>query len=313
MKLGVTFPQIEIGDNPQVIREFVQSVEALGYDYLMLYDHVVGADMAVHADWKPRNGGPPIYTKDDMFHEPLTLCGYISAITHRIEMSTGVVILPQRQTVLLAKQAAEIDILSGGRLRLGLGVGWNELEYQALGMNFHDRGKRSEEQIALLRLLWSQESVTFEGRWHKLVGVGINPLPLRKDIPIWLGGAADALLDRVVRLADGWYPPSSLGRDQLAESIAKMRESAALAGRDPETIGVEGIIRLRGRSVADCMEDYRMWRDLGASRLTFNTESSVMWNRLKGGEPSKRNIGMDEAHRLDLIAEFYHHVSTLEA
>jgi len=311
IKLGVTLPQIEIGRDPRNIRSFVQQVEGLGYDYLMLYDHVLGADMDVHKDWRPRKGAPPIYTKDDMFHEPLVLYGYLAAVTERIEFATGVIILPQRQTVLLAKQAAEIDVLSGGRLRLGFGTGWNELEYQGLGMNFKDRGKRSEEQIEVLRMLWTQESVTFNGQWHVLNGVGINPLPDQRPIPIWLGGAADAVLDRVARIADGWYPPSSLAEDALKDSIAKLHGFAEMHGRNPETIGIEGIVRLRDRTMDECVENYLMWRRLGACRITFNTESPVMWNRLKGNMPDEKNAGMSNAERIEKIAEFKERVSAL--
>ena len=311
IKLGVTIPQIEIGRDPRNIRDFAQEVERIGYDYLMLYDHVLGADMEVHKDWRPRKGAPPIYTKDDMFHEPLVLYGYLAGLTERIEFATGVIILPQRQTVLLAKQAAEIDVLSGGRLRLGFGTGWNELEYQGLGMNFKDRGKRSEEQIELLRLLWTRESVSFNGQWHTLNGVGINPLPEQRPIPIWLGGAADAVLERVARMADGWYPPSSLPEEQLRESIAKLHAHARALGRDPASIGIEGIVRLRDRSMDECVENYLMWQRLGACRVTFNTESPIMWNRLGGNAPDERNAGMSQAERLEKIRQFKERVAAL--
>lgn len=311
MKIGVTLPQIEIGRGPDNIRQFVQAVERLGYDYLMLYDHVLGADMEIHKDWRPRKGAPPIYTKDDLFHEPLVLYGYLAAITERIEFATGVIILPQRQTVLFAKQAAEIDVLSGGRLRLGFGTGWNELEYQGLGMNFHDRGKRCEEQIELLRLLWTQESVTFKGLWHTLNGVGINPLPDQRPIPIWLGGAADAVLRRVARMADGWYPPSSLPEAELYENIARLRGYAAENGRDPATVGIEGIVRLRDRPMDECVENFVMWKRLGAQRVTFNTESPIMWDRLGGNNPDVKNAGMSNAERLEKIAEFRERVLAL--
>ncbi len=311
MKFGVTIPQVEIGRDPAPVRALAQEAEALGYDYLMLYDHVLGADMEIHKDWRPRNGAPPIYTKDDLFHEPLVLYGYLAALTERIELATGVIILPQRQTALLAKQAAEIDVLSGGRLRLGFGTGWNELEYQGLGMNFHDRGQRSEEQIEVLRLLWTQPSVTFHGRWHTLDGVGINPLPDQRPIPIWLGGAADAVLNRVARLADGWYPPSSLPEDRLKDSIVRLHACASRAGRDPASIGIEGIVRLRDRTMDECIDNVRMWQRLGACRVTFNTESPIMWNRLGGNQPELQNTGMSHQHRLERIAEFKERVDAL--
>lgn len=311
IKLGVTIPQIEIGRDPKNIKGFAQKAEQVGFDYLMLYDHVLGADMQIHKDWRPRKGAPPIYTNQDMFHEPLVLYGYIAAITERIELSTGVIILPQRQTALLAKQAAEIDVLSGGRLRLGFGTGWNELEYQGLGMNFKDRGKRSEEQIEVLRLLWTQESVTFHGQWHTLHGVGINPLPDQKPIPVWLGGAADAVLERVARIADGWYPPSSLSEEELRNSIKKLGSYAQKIGRDPSTIGIEGIVRLRDRTMNECVENYLMWQRLGACRVTFNTESPIMWNRLAGNDPDTPNTGMSAAQRLEKIEEFKERVAAL--
>jgi probable F420-dependent oxidoreductase len=304
MKFGVTLPQIEIGRDPQPIREFALAVESLGYDYLMLYDHVLGADMKVHKDWRPRKGQPPIYTSEDLFHEPLILYAYLAAVTQRIEFATGVIILPQRQTVLLAKQTAEVDVLSRGRLRLGFGIGWNELEYQGLGMNFHDRGKRSEEQIAVLRMLWTQESVTFSGQWHTLNGVGINPLPDQRPIPIWLGGAADAVLERVARIADGWYAPSSLQEQEVAEHIGRLRQYAKQHGRDPATVGIEGIVRLRGRTIEECVENYRMWRRLGATRVTFNTESPIMWDRLAGNAPDVKNTGFSTQQRIEAITRF---------
>ena len=311
MKLGVTLPQIEIGRDPAAIRHFALSVEKLGYDYLMLYDHVLGADMKVHKDWRPRKGAPPIYTSEDMFHEPMILYGYLAAITERIELATGVIVLPQRQTVLFAKQAAEIDVLSRGRLRLGIGTGWNELEYQGLGMNFHDRGKRCEEQIELLRMLWTQETVTFNGQWHTLNGVGINPLPDQRPIPIWLGGAADIVLRRVARIADGWYPPSSLAEGKLAEDITRLRGYAEENGRDPASVGIEGIVRLRDRTMDECVENFVMWQRLGAERVTFNTESPIMWNRLEGNDPNVVNAGMSNAERIEKIEEFRDRVLAL--
>lgn len=304
IKLGATFPQTEIGREPGPIRQFATAAEELGYDYLMVYDHVLGADLEVHADWRPRAGQPPVYTKDDLFHEPIVLLGYIAAITSRIGMATGIIILPQRQTVLLAKQAAEIDVLSNGRLRLGFGTGWNELEYQALGMNFHDRGARSEEQIELMRLLWTQETISFEGKWHKLVGVGINPLPNQRPIPIWLGGKADAVLRRVARIADGWYPPSSIGENELNDSIGHLRDYAVAEGRNPDDIGVEGILRMNDRPVEDCLQDFEKWRRAGATRVTLNTESPIMWKRLQGNSPTVKNHGLAIDRRIAVMAEF---------
>ena len=284
MKVGVTIPNIELGTDLVAIRDLVQAAEDLGYDYLMNYDHVVGADLSRRPDWKPFMGNPPIYTIDDAFHEPLILYGYIAAITTKIELATGVIIAPQRQTILLAKQTAELDVLSEGRLRLGLGIGWNDVEYEALGMSFRDRGARSGEQIKVLRELWTQRSVTFNGKWHKLDGIGISPLPVQRPIPIWLGGAADALLERVARLADGWYAPSYLNETELESHLGRLRAFAGDHNRDFKSIGIEGIIRMWGRDPIQCVESVPMWERLGATHVTFNTESDTYKDRLPGAQ-----------------------------
>ena len=307
MKLGVTIPNIELGLDPGPITALCQAAENFGYDYLMSYDHVIGADTSVRPDWKPFNGGPPVYTLDDSFHEPLILYGYIAAVTSRIELATGVVIMPQRQTVLLAKQVAELDVLSGGRMRLGIGIGWNDVEYQALGETFSNRGARSEEQIVVLRKLWTERCFTFEGQWHTLVGIGIKPLPVQQPIPIWIGGEADPVLKRVAKLGDGWYAPSYLDEPQLAERIAKIHAHAREYGRDPASIGIEGIIRMWGRDPAECAESLEMWKRLGATHVTFNTESDSYRQRLPGAQMEIRAgrediTSMDE--RIDAVRRF---------
>ncbi len=284
MKLGVTIPNIELGNDLGSITAFVQAAEDLGYDYLMLYDHVVGADLSIRPECKPFMGKPPIYTLDDAFHEPLVLYGFIAAVTKNIELATGVIISPQRQTVLLAKQAAELDILSEGRLRLGFGIGWNDVEYQALGMNFKDRGKRSAEQIEVMRALWTNRCISFDGKWHTLEGVGINPLPIQQPIPIWLGGAADAVLKRIAKLANGWYAPSYLDEIQLKEHIERLHGFVEEEGRPVESVGIEGIIRMWGRTPEQCAESLDMWERLGATHVTFNTESDSYKDRLPGAQ-----------------------------
>ena len=197
MQIGVTFPQTEIGADPAVIRDYAQTAEGLGYSHLVAFDHVLGADPTHRQGWRG-------YTQRDMFHEPFVLFGYLAALTH-LELVPAVIILPQRQTALVAKQAAEVDILTGGKLRLGVGVGWNPVEYEALGLDFHTRGRVVEEQIEVMRLLWSQEIVSYKGRYHTITEAGLNPLPARRSIPIWLGGEADTLLRRVARLGDGCF------------------------------------------------------------------------------------------------------------
>ncbi|MBM4414944.1 MAG: LLM class F420-dependent oxidoreductase [Chloroflexi bacterium] len=264
MRIGVVFPQTEIGPDPGVIRDFARGVEALSFDHLVAYDHVLGADPS---HWQLRPGA---YTHETMFHEPLVLFGYLAGITQRLEFATGILILPQRQTALVAKQAAEVDVLSAGRLRLGVGVGWNEAEYAGLGEDFHARGRRIEEQIALLRALWSAPVVNFEGTYDRLVGAGINPLPPRRSIPIWLGGTVDVVMERVGRIADGWFPQE---RDpsRLAESIERVRSVARAAGRDPGGIGFQASIQAVS---ANAVERARQFEAAGATHLSVNTMGS---------------------------------------
>ena len=191
MQLGAVFPQTEIGADPVGVKDYVQAAEAMGYEHLLVFDHVLGADASKRDSWdRP-------YSSVDMFHEPFVLFGYLAGITEKIELTTGVLILGQRQTALVAKQAAEIDVLSGGRLRLGIGVGWNEVEYEALGERFTNRGRRSEEQIELMRALWTQDTVDFQGRHHQVSHAGINPLPVQRPIPMCVaatGGMGARLL-----------------------------------------------------------------------------------------------------------------------
>ncbi len=264
MKFGVIFPQTEIGPDPSAVRDFAQAAEGLGYDHIIPYDHVVGADPASRPGWNPP------YTYKDMFHEPFVLFGYLAAVTNSIGLVSGVVILPQRQTVLVAKQAAAVDVLSGGRLRLGIGIGWNAVEYEALGENFKNRGRRSEEQIEVLRALWTKELVTFKGRWHKITDAGINPLPIQRPIPIWFGGSAELLLRRVARLGDGWFPLIEPG-DKVRAMIEKIRAYAKEAGRDPSAIGIEGRVAIAAGSPEQWIKAISQWKELGATHLSVNT------------------------------------------
>ena len=213
MQVGVVLPQTEMSSDPAAIRDYAQAAEQLGYDHIKSLDHVLGANAGSRPGWQ----GP--YDHTDLIHEPFILFGYLAAITHSIELVTAIIILPQRQTALVAKQTAAIDVLSGGRMRLGIGTGWNDVEYEALGEDFHNRGRRSEEQIEVLRALWTQELVTYRGRWHNITDAGINPLPVQRPIPIWIGGGVDAVLQRIGRIGDGWFPqvrPDESGRAALA-------------------------------------------------------------------------------------------------
>jgi probable F420-dependent oxidoreductase len=262
MDIGVVLPQTEIGPDFGAVRSYGQGVEALGFGHLLAYDHVVGADPAVHEGWD----GP--YDVDTHFHEPFVLFGYLAACT-RLELVTGIIILPQRPTALVAKQAAEVDLLTEGRFRLGAGIGWNRVEYEVLGQDFSSRGRRIEEQISLLRQLWTTRSVTMEGRFDQVVGAGIAPLPIQRPIPIWLGGSSPRAYERMGRLADGWFPMVQPG-PPLDEALATVDAAARAAGRDPGAIGMEGRVDWRG-DVDDLVERAAAWRSAGATKLSINT------------------------------------------
>jgi probable F420-dependent oxidoreductase len=265
MRIGAVFPQTEIGGDPSVIREYVTAVEEMGFDHLVIYDHVVGASVQNRPDWR----GP--YTSESMFHEPFVLFGYLAALTTRLELVTGVIILPQRQTVLVAKQAAEVDVLSGGRMRLGVGIGWNEVEFEALDEDFHTRGRRLEEQVEVLRALWTQPVVTFAGKWHTITEAGLNPLPVQRPIPIWFGGVADAAMKRIARIGDGWMPQMP-PHERARELVEQLRADVRVAGRAEDAVGVEARLGLgQIRDEAGWESFARGWRDLGATYLDLNT------------------------------------------
>jgi len=263
MQIGVVFPQTEIGADVGPVRAYAQAAEELGYAHLLAYDHVVGADPEVHAPWR----GP--YDVATTFHEPFVLFGYLAAVT-TMELVTGIIILPQRQTVLVAKQAAEVDLLTLGRFRLGVGIGWNPVEYQALDMSFGDRGRRSEEQIELMRRLWTERSITFEGRDHIVEGAGLAPLPPQRPIPVWIGGQSPRAYERMGRLADGWFPQVTPG-PKLDEARGIVDQSAIDAGRDPAALGMEGRVSW-GEGGADTVAHHaERWRASGASHIAVNT------------------------------------------
>ncbi|MDQ6906876.1 MAG: LLM class F420-dependent oxidoreductase [Chloroflexota bacterium] len=264
MRIGVTFPQNEITADPIAVRDYAQAAEGLGYTHLLAYDHVVGADITNRPDWR----GP--YTTASLFHEPFVLFGYLAGLTTHLEFVPGVIILPQRQTVLVAKQAAEVDVLTGGQFRLGIGVGWNEVEYEALNEDFGNRGKRSEEQITVLRALFTDEVVTFHGKWHHIEAAGLNPMPVQRPIPIWIGGSSEATLKRVGEMGDGWFPqrpPDETAR----EMVEKTRQYARAAGRDPATIGFEARVSIAGATPDEWARQVEGWRAIGATHLTVNT------------------------------------------
>lgn len=261
MKLGVVYPQIELGGDPEAVRQIGRATEALGYDHLLAYDHVVGA---TH-DREPALWGP--YTDRDPFHDPFVMFAYLAGQTERIEFATGVIILPQRQTALVAKQVSDLDLLSGGRLRLGVGVGWNYVEYDALGQEFSTRGARSEEQIHLLRRYWSESLVTFEGRFDRVDRGNINPRPSR-EIPIWLGGFKEVAFRRAGKLADGFMFAGTA--DSALEQWERVEHHLSEAGRTSQGFGRD-LITIGARSADDCVKNIEAWRDAGGSHASVCT------------------------------------------
>ncbi len=268
MRIGVVFPHADLSGEPIAIRAHAQAVEAAGYSHYVAYDHVLGAV-------RDRPGGfTGPYDHETPFTDPFVLFAHLAAVTNHMDLVTGVIILPQRQTALVAKQAADVALLSRGRFGLGVGIGWNAVEYEALGQDFHMRGRRIEEQVTLLRRLFNEEAVDFEGRFDRVPLAGIKPRP-RSPIPIWMGGRADAVLDRVGRLADGWFP---LLRDpaELPPHIYRIRAAAEAAGRDAAAIGICPTLRLSGEHQRD-VERALAWEEAGATHLNVSTIGRDFW------------------------------------
>ena len=262
MRVGVVFPQTEIGADPAVIRAYAAAVEELGFAHIIAYDHVLGAHPAGHPGWS----GP--YDVDSSFHEPFVLFGYLAAVTS-LELVSSVIILPQRQTALVAKQAAEVDRLTEGRFRLGVGIGWNPVEYEALGKEFTDRGRRIGEQVTLLRRLWTERVVPFHGEHETVTAAGLNPLPVQRPIPIWFGAHSAPALRRAGRLADGWFPQCRPG-PELDAACEQVQRGARSAGRDAAQLGMEGRVSL-SRGVDAAASLVAAWRAAGASHVSLNT------------------------------------------
>ena len=263
MQIGVVLPQTEIGGDVGILRAYATRVEELGFSHILAYDHVVGADPALHQGWR----GP--YNVRSTFHEPMVLFGYLAGATS-LELVTGIIILPQRQTVLVAKQAAEVDLLTTGRFRLGVGLGWNAVEYEALGKDFSNRGRRLSEQVTLLRRLWTEPSLTFEGDHEQVTGAGLAPLPIQRPIPVWFGGSSSRAYQRAGRLADGWFPQMPPG-PVLDEAKGQVEAAARDAGREPATLGMEGRITLAQQGIDQLDGVARQWREAGASHVGINT------------------------------------------
>src|SRR3984957_14322697 len=238
MRIGVVFPQTELGGDAGAVRAYAQGAEELGFTHVLAYDHVAGADPAVHTGWD----GP--YDVHTTFHEPMVLYGYLAAVT-------------------------SMDLVTGGKLRLGVGIGWNRVEYEALGQDFSTRGQRLEEQITLLRRLWTEQTVTFSGTFDRITGAGLAPMPVQRPIPVWIGAQSPRAYRRAGRLADGWFPQMAPG-PQLDQARQIVMQAASEAGRDPASLGMEG--RLRWQQDQDQLATaIRQWQDAGATHLSGNT------------------------------------------
>jgi probable F420-dependent oxidoreductase len=264
MKIGVVFPQTEFGEHPSAIKDYAQAVEELGYTHILAYDHVMGANPERPGGWN----GP--YTFRTPFYEVFVLFSYLAGLTSRVEFVTGILILPQRQTALVAKQAATLDVLCGGRLRIGIGIGWNAVEYTSLGEDFSNRGKRSEEQILLLRKLWTEPLVSFEGRWHNIPDAGLNPMPVQQPIPLWFGGHDLRVLQRAARLGDGWMP-NYRTMEQAQTALEALKGYLEQHGRDPAHFGLEPRLNLSLVEQKDWQGTVQSWQAAGATHLSVNT------------------------------------------
>lgn len=302
LKVGAIFPQIDLGPNPQTIRDYCAGVEGTGFNHITCFDQVVGLDMTV------RPGLPFVHDCNDLFHEIFVLFGFMAAITERIELATGVVVLPQRQTALVAKQAAEVDVLANGRFRLGIGVGIKPDEFGALGQEFRNRGKRIEEQMDLMRALWCDPLIDFEGKWHNIKAGGINPLPVQQPIPIWIGGHSDPVLSRIARKADGWMPnfePDNFGR----QTIEKLKTQCDQLGRDFTEIGIEVTVNVLSKSRQQWIDEAHAWKALGATHLSANTMREVWSEELMMWSKDRANPLTEVSAHLEALTDYFEAVS----
>jgi len=297
MRLGVNLPLIDIGGDPVTVRDFAQAAEGLGFHHLGAADHVLGVNVASRPDWGTRN------TSQDYFHDPFVLFGFLSACTKNIEFSTQVMILPQRQTALVAKQAACLDVLCGGRFRFGIGVGWNPVEYVGLNESFKNRGQRQEEQVEVMRALWAEPHVTFRGQWHTIEDAGINPLPLRRRIPLWFGGHEDVTLRRIARWGDGWIMLAHASGPAADAEFAKLRRYVEEAGRNPADVGLEVWVSTGEGGPDDWRKQLQAWKAAGVTHATVNST----YNR----GPHKRIAGRTTADHMAAMRQYREAVADL--
>lgn len=297
MRLGVAIPQTDIGSDPDVVVDFAIAAESTGYTHLATYDHVLGANTENRPNW----AGP--YSSEHCFHDTFVLFGFLAAHTRSIEFSPQVLILPQRQTALVAKQCASVDVLSRGRLRLGVGVGWNPVEYTGLNENFTNRGKRSVEQVEVMKALWTQPHVIYEGVWHTIPDAGINPLPIQRPIPVWFGGAIEHVAPRIAQLGDGWIPLDQQPGKVAEDALALLYEQVHAHGRDVTEVGVDVWVSMAGASKQEWRDELIAWSQAGVTHITLNTAFDRLHHR--------RIDGTELTDHLDAIREYYEAVADL--
>jgi probable F420-dependent oxidoreductase len=290
MQLGALMPLGDIGGDPAVVREYAQAAEVIGYDFLEAPDHVLGINAASRPGWDRNNS-------EDLFHDPFVLFGYLAGCTSKLGFATGVLILPQRQTVLVAKQAACIDVLCGGRFRLGIGVGWNEAEFVGLIEDFHNRGRRSEEQVQLMQALWAEPHVKFEGRWHTIDDAGINPRPASGAVPVWFGGHHERTLQRVAKWGDGWMPNAYPPDRSALDVFARLRSMTEAAGRDPAQTGIEVWVSMGEGGEREWAEEARFWKAAGATHLCLTTTFNRRHHRRIAGRTMSDHLGALRRYR----------------
>ena len=277
MQLGASLPVGDIGGGPTVMRDYAQAAEGLGFDFLVGPDHVLGAD----PDKIP--SGVRMGSNATAYHDPFVLFGFLAGVTKKIGFAAGVLILAQRQAALVAKQAACLDELSGERFRLGVGVGWNEIEFRGLGMDFHTRGKRSEEQVRFMQALWAKPAITFDGKYHQLTDGGINPRPKSGKVPVWFGGHAEATLKRVAKYGDGFMPNRWPPGDEVLATFARLREMIKAAGRKPEDVGLDVWVSPGKGTEEDWRRDIAFWKKAGVTHITAHTTfASAIHARIAG-------------------------------
>jgi probable F420-dependent oxidoreductase len=298
MRIGVVFPHHAIGADPLAARDWAQAADELGIDDIIVYEHLILPDAASHPDRQFR------YTNTLEVHEPLTLCAFFAGVTRRIGLQTGVLVLPLRETVVVAKQAAEVDLLSSGRLRLGVGAGWMEFEFETLGQDFHERGARLDEQMTLLRMLWTNAAVRFKGRLHRIDGAGLNPLPVQRPIPLWVGGGVRASLRRAARLGDGWMLQArymqQLPDAQAHQLLEWLHQEEEAAGRPVGSVAIQAPITIRSTSEADWVTHAEAWQLYGATHLFVDTGVTD-----PSGDPSLASIEyqIQSLHRIKTALE----------